>query len=395
MIVAIADDLSGAAEIAGIGRRFGLTAQVQRRFSPEDGIDVVVVDTDTRNAGQDVARATVGALARELNDAGMLWCYKKVDSVMRGHVRVELEVLMNMLGKPRTILAPANPSRGRTIIGGQYRINNRPLHETDFADDPQYPIMSSLVTDVLGVSRECAILALRHSDYQGHEKGIVIAEARNRDDLSHWAARIDESTLAAGGADFFSAILQERSDAKLARPASETTGGAGPRLFVCGSASEYSRRAVRRARSLGVPVCPMPDPLLGHIASSAPLIDHWAKDVLDALRAGGQALAAIPQPVVQDAELARKLSGHMAVLVESVVGRTIVKELILEGGATAEAVLARLGWTVLNVLGEYGPGVVRLCMPDRRNLLVTIKPGSYPWPAEIWSQPEGGASYVT
>jgi uncharacterized protein YgbK (DUF1537 family) len=315
-----------------------------------------------------------------LNDAKMMPCYKKVDSVMRGHVRVELEVLMNTLGKPRTILAPANPSRGRTIVDGRYCIDNRPLDETDFASDPQHPTRSSLMTDVLGASRDCVILVLRHSDYQGHEKGIIVAEAQSRDDLSRWAARIDDSTLAAGGADFFSAILQGRMGAEPARPATETTDRTGPRLFVCGSASEGSRQAVNRARDLGVPVCPMPDSLLGHIMSSAPLIDQWAKDVLDALCAGGQAIVAIPQPVVKDAQRAHTLSEHMAVLVESVVGRTIVKELFLEGGATAEAVLARLGWVALDVLGDYGPGVVQLRMSGRDSPTVTIKPGSYPWP---------------
>ena len=383
MIVVIADDLSGAAEIAGIGWRFGLTAQVQRRFSPEDRIDVVVVNTDTRSVGEDVARTTVGALARELNHVEMLWCYKKVDSVMRGHVRAELEVLMNTLGKPRTILAPANPSNGRTLVNGQYRIDNRPLCETDFANDPQYPARSSLVTDVLGGSRDCAVLVRKHSDYPGHENGIIVAEAESQDDLSDWAAEIDERTLAAGGADFFSAVLRERVGPGPVRYASEVIRKAGPKLFVCGSASECSRQAVKRAPDLRVPVCPMPDPLLGDIASSRPLIDQWAKDVLDALHFDGQVIIAISQPVVKDVQRAQRLSDHMAALVESVVGRTPIGELILEGGATAEAVLARLGWTTLDVLGEYGPGVVTLRMPGRDGLLVTIKPGSYPWPEAI------------
>jgi len=383
MIVVVADDMSGAAEIAGIGWRFGLVAQIQMRFAPDHGVDLVVVNTSTRGATEDVARGIVGTLAHKVNDTDVLWCYKKVDSVLRGHVCAELDVLMRALQKPRAILAPANPSKGRTIVDGRYCIDHRPLHETSFANDPEYPASSCLVTDLLDVSRGCPVLVLRHSAYQGHEKGIIVAEAESQEDLSHWAARIDGSTLAAGGSDFFSAVLEQRTGPKRVRSASEVVRPAGPKLFVCGSASECSRQAVRRARRLGIPGCPMPDPLLGHVTSPGPLTDQWVEDVLDALRVEGQAMVAIPQPVVKDAQLAHRLSAYMATLVEAVVGRTIIRELILEGGATAEAVLARLGWTTLKVLGEYGPGVVQLCMSGQENLLVTIKPGSYPWPEGI------------
>jgi len=395
MIVVIADDVSGAAEIAGIGRRFGLTAQVQRRFSPAEGVDVAVVDTNTRDTTKDVAQATVGALARELSDTHMSCCYKKVDSVLRGHVCAELEVLMSTLQKPRAILAPANPSKGRTIVAGQYCINNRPLHETDFADDPQYPANSSLVTDLLNASGDCPVLVLNHGACQGHERGIIVAEAKSREDLAEWAAKVDEDVLAAGGSDFFTAILEARMGSLRFKAAFEVVPAAGPKLFVCGSASDSSRQAVKWAQRLGIPVCPMPDALFGHVASPEWSAEQWMEDVLGALRRESRAIVAIPQPVLKDRLLAYELSVHLAALVESVISRIAIGELILEGGATAQAVLGRLGWQALEVVGEYGPGVVQLCEPDRPGTLVTMKPGSYPWPAEIWSQHREGTSYAT
>jgi D-threonate/D-erythronate kinase len=394
MIVVIADDISGAAEIAGIGRRFGLTVQVQRRFSPAKGVDVIVVDTNTRDTTEDVARATVEALARELNDADVLWCYKKVDSVLRGHVRAELEVLMNALEKPRTLLAPANPSKGRTIVGGQYRIDNRPLHETDFANDPQCPAKSSLVTDLLGTSENCPVLVLRHGASQGRERGIVVGEAESPEDLAEWAAECDVDVLAAGGSDFFTAILEARTGSLRLKTAFEVVPVAGLKLFICGSASDSSRQAVKWAQRLGIPVCPMPDPLFGRVASAEWLAEQWMADVLSALRRESRAIVAIPQPVLQDRSLANELSTHLAGLVESVISRMAIGELILEGGATAQAVLDRLGWQALEVVGEYGPGIVQLSASDRRETLVTMKPGSYPWPPEIWGQCREGTSYA-
>ena len=48
MIVVIADDLSGAAELAGAALRHGLSAEVQTVFFPDTNADVVCVDTDSR-----------------------------------------------------------------------------------------------------------------------------------------------------------------------------------------------------------------------------------------------------------------------------------------------------------------------------------------------------------
>ena len=70
----------------------------------------------------------------------------------------------------------------------------------------------------------------------------------------------------------------------------------------------------------------------------------------------------------------------MATLVRRVLGQTRIGELFIEGGATARAILDGMGWETLNVLGEYGPGVVRLSVQGSEGQVVTLKPGSYPWP---------------
>ena len=393
MIVVVADDISGAAEIAGIGWQFGLTAQVQTRFVPEAGADLIVVSTGTRSVAEDKARSTVEALAHHVRDTAVSWCYKKVDSVLRGHVGAELDVLMKTLHKSRAILAPANPSRGRTIVGGRYWVDGQPLHETDFANDPEYPATSCQVRDLLQ-TRGCPVLALKHIAYQGHERGLVVAEVERQEDLSRWAAKVDDSTLASGGSDFFSALLEKPTGPNRVKSISAVVRTAGPRLFVCGSASESSRRAVERAQHRGICVCPMPDSLWDGGASRGCVSEQWSEDVLGALRADGRAIVAIAQPVVRDVSLARQLATHMATLTETVLRRTAIGELVVEGGATAEAVVARLGFRTLKVLGEYAPGVVQLNVAGQEDPLVTVKPGSYPWPVDIWNQCREGTSYA-
>jgi uncharacterized protein YgbK (DUF1537 family) len=66
------------------------------------------------------------------------------------------------------------------------------------------------------------------------------------------------------------------------------------------------------------------------------------------------------------------------VLAGSGVGR-----LYVEGGATARAIVERLGWVRLAVHAELAPGIVALQPIGAAAPLVIPKPGSYPWPDPI------------
>ncbi|MBN1507090.1 MAG: four-carbon acid sugar kinase family protein [Sedimentisphaerales bacterium] len=386
MIVVIADDITGAAEIAAIGWRRGLSAQVQTTLAPRAEADLVAIDTDTRSATTDTARRIVGDLSERLRTLPVQWCFKKVDSVLRGNVGAEIEVLMKALGKTHTILAPANPSKGRVISNGRYYINNVPLDETEFADDPEHPARYSSVVDMLTVSEGFPVHASDLTTYTGQETGLVLAQAEIVNDLAQWAERLDECTLAAGGADFFQAILDKRLTSGKTLPGKTLTPMKGPKLFVCGSRSETSRRAVAEACRAGIPVCPMPEALLtSPRPSDEGLLRQWADDIVAALAASECAVIAMGQPERYSAPSAHDIRTQAATLVQQVADRTRIREVFIEGGATAGAILRRLGWDTLDVRGEYGPGVVRLGVRKSPEQTVTLKPGSYPWPDGLWT----------
>jgi len=70
----------------------------------------------------------------------------------------------------------------------------------------------------------------------------------------------------------------------------------------------------------------------------------------------------------------------MAKAVKEIVVRENVKEIFIEGGSTAAAVLEELGITKLTPVNELIRGVVRMKAGD---LFITVKPGSYQLPSEI------------
>src|SRR5947209_900501 len=123
-LLVIADDLSGAAEIAGLALRYGLPAHLSRQpISCGLPAGVTVVDTDSRLLPPPLAAETVARFVHPLYAEEFDLIYKKADSVLRGPVRAELDALAGHFGRRAVLLVPQNPSRGRTIQSdGRYTI---------------------------------------------------------------------------------------------------------------------------------------------------------------------------------------------------------------------------------------------------------------------------------
>src|SRR5918993_5639252 len=199
----IADDLSGAAETAGIGHRYGFPTKLARERPKFFAPGLTVIDTDSRSLPPEEAAAAAMRAVAGIDPASFDLIYKKTDSVLRGPIAWELDALMTALRCPAAVLVPQNPSRARVIApGGAYAIDDVPLSATPFAADPEYPARSSHVLDLLGDSPRRVTCV----DPRGRiaQAGITIGTGVNAADLRHWAdeARLDKA-LPAGGAAFF------------------------------------------------------------------------------------------------------------------------------------------------------------------------------------------------
>lgn len=383
MIAVVADDFTGAAEIGGLGLRYGLNVEVQTAFDSNSRADLVAIDTDTRSRTSGEAAAEVEKLANQLQKVPLAWIYKKVDSVMRGHVLAELQAMLAALGRQKALLVPANPSRGRTIAHGRYFIHGQPLHETDFARDPEYPVSSSDVLELLGPSKTITTCVLQRQQ-PIPAQGIAIGEAESKNDLLAWAARLDDQSIPAGAAEFFAALLEVRGFrakpfAAQTRLPRQTIG-----LFVCGSGSVSSHKAIEEARSRGVPVCEMPSEFFQTDKPPGEAFQRWSDDSVSAFQQHSQVIVTVGQPAAQNPALTQRIRDYTAVLVADVLKRIAVEELWIEGGATASAVVRHLRWRRFFPCQELSPGVVRMRVEGKRKPYLTVKPGSYPWPAKIW-----------
>jgi D-threonate/D-erythronate kinase len=383
MIAVIADDFTGAAELAGVGLRYQLAVELATAVNPHTKADLLVIATNSRSLTEAAAVQEMEQHTRHLLALQPELIFKKTDSVLRGHVLAEITAQLAITGCEKVLLVPANPVLGRTIENGHYFFQGKPIHESHFSYDPEFAITSSAIEHMLRSKQDEVIT--RKSNEALPATGVVVGEATTDTDLHHWAGRIDNNTLLAGASGFFNALLT----AKYGEPKqyAETVSGwqaDSPCLYVCGTTFGTSRDAIQQLQATGGPVCYMPADIIRSLHCGKYSYVKWANEVVARVNKEGKAIVAIHADSTNGTTAtAQQLKEKMAGLVNEVLQRSRIQELVIEGGATAWEVIVRSGCTQFFPVQEMAPGVVRM-QAGNTPLYVTVKPGSYTWPSGLW-----------
>ncbi|MCD8186410.1 MAG: four-carbon acid sugar kinase family protein [Rikenellaceae bacterium] len=385
MIAVIADDITGAAEIAGIGLRFGLRVEmVVNSDGKVPDADLLVYATDTRSLPLAEAVMDTRRVMGQLNRIGYRALFKKVDSALRGHVVPEIEVVQRATGIPRTRYLPQNPSKGRVIRGGNYYINGQPLDRTLFAEDPEFPARTANLSE-----RFPRIQTVLTAADALKSSGIQAANAESDAEIARFVRQADEKTVLAGGADLFTAWLRELGWRERTLP--EFPGlGLRDAIIVCGSTAQHSLAEYDYFRRKLIPVEDMPMEVFELQRDPK----AWFAGLAEIYELHHSIAVAVGDKPRKDRCYAVRLRNIMAAAVSALTEIRLPHELVIEGGATAFSVLAMLGWSCFRVTDELAPGVVRMVLqgasgdcliPDNREIHITLKPGSYPWGDRIFS----------
>lgn len=358
MIAVIADDFTGAAEIAGISLRYGLKVKVLLNNEVDDDADVVIICTDSRSMQKAAAvYCTADAVEAFLKMAPALW-YKKIDSVLRGYVIAEAKVQMELMEKSKIFILPANPSLQRTISAGEYFINGKKITETGFVNDPEFPVQSAKVAAMV---HDATVQVLQHDDWLPVE-GMVIGEAKTKEDITAWAAALDTSWMLVGAGDFYTALLEKQ----YAVQQQQSFVLQQPHLYVCGTAFDERKKWIRQVNEKHGHVAYLPQ---NDVAA-------WIPQAGQQMREQQKLIIAIDE----SSDDALTLRTNMADAVQQIVEQEGVKEIFIEGGSTAAAILQAMNISMLSPVNELSRGVVRMKVND---LFITVKPGSYPLSDEI------------
>ena len=109
----LADDLTGALDSAS--RFVPLTGPLPVLWRSDDVPPTAAIDSGTRDLPEAAARAAIDRFAPVLEGADI--AFKKIDSLLRGHVALELAACMRFFD--HCVLAPAFPFQGRITRAGR------------------------------------------------------------------------------------------------------------------------------------------------------------------------------------------------------------------------------------------------------------------------------------
>lgn len=366
MMVVIADDFSGAAEIAGICLNYGLKVSFCMDEVIHDAEDVIIISTDSRSKKLMEALTIVGNITKEAVKLKPDWVYKKIDSVLRGFVTEEAAVQMRLLGLDKCVLIPANPSLGRTIKNGTYFINEVDIAQTEFADDPEFPVSSS---DVKSILRNRNINLLKKGNVI--ENGLNIAEVESTGDVNDWADKVGSDCLPAGSGDFFNALLKRNLHQQKLNISPEIRT---PHLYVCGTASVKSNTLLRNLNYNVVAY------ITAEMVAANKAGSQWIQEAGKILKSHQKLIIAFDPSINSCHFNAVDLRNAMATIVKNVIDKFSFREILIEGGSTASAIFAMLEIKKVNPVYEWSRGVLLMKAED---LNVVVKPGSYQLPEEI------------
>ena len=395
----IADDVTGATDLASVLRRDGLSV-VQTFGVPSAAappVDVVVVSLKTRTSPVNDAVRAATAASTYLTTGGAAQIYFKYcstfDSTDRGNIGPIIASLLDALPASFTVACPAYPSLARTIYQGHLFVGAQLLSESSMRDHPLTPMTDANLVRVLGrqspfpvglvpleiVDAGATAMQERFAvlERDGHRVAIVDAVLDRHVDAIGCACR--DFPLVTGGAALGGALARAAITARTPAGAAPRMQS-GPAVVLSGSGSAATLAQVRRLaadvhhRSI--------DPLaLARDGAVLPELVQWA--VEHARRGPVLLYSTAPPETVRNAqrELGRReaaaLLEHAFGALAAALAQDGVRTFIVAGGETSGAVLESLGIRMIGFGEEIDPGVPWTHSLDPEGFDLALKSGNF------------------
>ncbi|OLT14628.1 hypothetical protein BJF78_18100 [Pseudonocardia sp. CNS-139] len=325
----VADDLTGAADAAAPFAVRGLTVAVALTEAAPDA-EVLAVLTDNRSRPAAEAAARTRAAVGRMRDRGAQRLFVKIDSVLRGQVRADVEGALAAWPAPGAVATPAFPGQGRTVRDGVLSVHGRQT-------EPQVAAHFPAGVEVV--------------DAETHEDLVAVAHAL----VGAGRVAVGSGGLSRALADV---LVPQPCGAAVPAPATAV-------LVVAGTPHPVTRAQVAELESAGAQVV-LAGPAAVAVAAAA-------------LAAGRRVvLACEPDGEVEpEGPAAAALAAGLARTAVAVLAAAPGAGLVLTGGTTALAVATALGATEMRVLGEVAEGlpIGELVAGDLRVPVVTKSGG--------------------
>ena len=378
----IADDFTGAIDLAGNLRHRGLTAVVVSRLEmlePNSDaadqslkglsqVDAVVVALKTRTAPPAEAVEESLKTAKVLKSLGVKQVYFKIcstfDSTADGNIGPVLEALALMLGVDRVPVIPAFPENGRRVFQSHLFVFDQLLSNSSMRSHPLTPMKESDLRRVLAPQTSMGVYAITEEVVSRGENAVraelkrlpkssaaIVDTICDRDlevlgkTLENYPLVVAGSGLALGYGSTGGADALPRIKAPLSN-----------RLVLCGSASKQTQKQLAYAKSAGSPVVKI------RVNSTVSELVQMAKDYWQ----GGSPLPFILCTTESDDDVPadESIRNAQAEVFESILASVAAElvpqdcqTLIVAGGETSGRVTTELDAAQLSLGDRIAPGV--------------------------------------
>ncbi|MGQ7846725.1 3-oxo-tetronate kinase [Granulosicoccus sp. 3-233] len=400
----IADDFTGATDLAGLLARSGVRVSLRIGVPSEPPADPAafeVIALKSRTAPVDEAVAETRRALTWLREAGaqrFFWKYcSTFDSTAEGNIGPVAEALMAELGTDQTIYCPAFPENGRSIFMGNLFVGRQPLAESPMKDHPLTPMRDSNLmrllepqvtravglADRLTVSRGPQALRAELDALKAQGVAHVVVDAVANEDLTVIAEACRDMMLMTGGSAVampLPALYLADGTLSADAPKAETPQIDARTIVLSGSCSAMTNKQVADYTSRGVPAFQL-DPL--SLAENGPqkALDWLAKQDLEK----APLIYATANPESVRAAQEKLGVAGAGEIVEATLSACAVaardngaRRVIVAGGETSGAVTKALGVTQLDIGIEIAPGVPwTYCNSGGHPIALTLKSGNF------------------
>lgn len=399
----IADDFTGATDLAGLLARSGVRVSLRigvPSAPPNDTAAFEVIALKSRTAPVAEAVAECRAALAWLKAAGaerFFWKYcSTFDSTPEGNIGPVAEALMADIGATQTIYCPAFPENGRSIFMGNLFVGQQPLAESPMKDHPLTPMRDSnlmrLLTpqvnkpvglvDRLTVARGPDAIAVALKDLADKDVAHVVVDAVADGDLEQIAAACRTMPLLTGGSALampLPALFLRDGLLSQDRKGQDRRAVPTGAVVLSGSCSAMTRTQVARYCE-SAPGYRL-DPLA--LAKDGPgaALDWLATQAPDA----APILYATAEPMDVRAAQAELGTARAGEIVEAALAQIAVaardlgaRRFVVAGGETSGAVTKALGVDRLDIGAEIAPGVPwTYCESGGYAIALTLKSGNF------------------
>lgn len=402
----IADDFTGATDLAGLLARSGVPVSLRigvPEEAPTNPAAFEVIALKCRTSPMDEAVAETRKALAWLKSAGatrFFWKYcSTFDSTPEGNIGPVAEALMADIGTHQTIYCPAFPENGRSIFMGNLFVGEQPLAESPMKDHPLTPMRDSnlmrlLAPQVKGsvglvnrliVAQGADAIRARLAQLQADGVAHVVVDAVADADLFTIAEACQDMPLLTGGSAIampLPALFTKRQSSESVKQ-SQMRPATDKAIILSGSSSAMTRQQVARyaATRPSLRLDPIDLALNGSNAALAWLAEQ---DLTQA-----PLIYATAEPL-QVAEVQNKLGRAKAgEIVEQALAAFAVAardlgagRIVVAGGETSGAVTQALGVTRLDVGFEIAPGVPwNFAQSGGKLVALALKSGNFGGPA--------------